>query len=63
MKGYQVIDFQHSRVQADIYFTGPAEEIVDKLPATKQYQRSYAWKGGKKHLELVTEESSQDDRQ
>ncbi|CAB9504835.1 alkaline phosphatase [Seminavis robusta] len=53
--GYQIIDFQPEKVQADIYFTGDPKQEVDDRPDAKRYQRSYFSLDGDNFVQLSYE--------
>ena len=56
-KGYQILDFNASRVQTDIYYTGSPEDIVDSVPVERQYQTSFYSANGANAVQPSNEES------
>jgi alkaline phosphatase D len=57
-KGYQVIDFQPQRVQADLYITGSPKEQIDDLHDEKRYQGSYFSLDGGNAVRVGNQEST-----
>jgi alkaline phosphatase D len=56
-RGYQILDVQPDRVQADIYVTGDPADPVDALPADQQYQLSFVTQAGTHTAQQTNQES------